>query len=164
LLLSPLKRLLYVTPVAIGVSIVCFLLIHITPGDPLSAILPSDAPLELQMQMRAAYGFDKPLWMQYALWFWKVLHGDLGTSIPTGRPGAAAACPFFGFVAGYFRDSWLDKLASALSVLGVSVPHYWLGMVMVIIFSAQLGWLPPPRAGAGGPGKWAARPTHLRHH
>jgi peptide/nickel transport system permease protein len=134
------------------------------------------------MQMRAAYGFDKPLWVQYALWFWKVLHGDLGTSIATGRPVAAEVVravgntlilatvatligftlgTFFGFVAGYFRDSWLDKLASALSVLGVSVPHYWLGMVMVIIFSAQLGWLPPTGAGPGGSGNW--RPEHLRY-
>jgi len=85
MLLYTLKRLLYVTPVAIGVSIVCFLLIHITPGDPLSAILPSDAPLELQNQLRAVYGFDKPIWVQYGLWFWKVLHGDLGTSLATGR-------------------------------------------------------------------------------
>ncbi len=184
MLLYTLKRLLYVTPVAIGVSIVCFLLIHITPGDPLSAILPSDAPLELQMQMRAAYGFDKPLWVQYALWFWKVLHGDLGTSIATGRPVAAEVLravgntlilatvatligftlgTFFGFVAGYFRDSWLDKLASAPSVLGVSVPHYWLGMVMVIIFSAQLGWLPPTGAGPGGSSNWRPDPEHLSY-
>jgi peptide/nickel transport system permease protein len=184
MLLYILKRLLYVTPVAIGVSIVCFLLIHITPGDPLSAILPSDAPLELQMQMRAAYGFDKPLWMQYGLWFWKILHGDLGTSIATGRPVAAEVTravgntlilatvatligftlgTFFGFVAGYFRDSWLDKLASAVSVLGVSVPHYWLGMVMVIIFSAQLGWLPPTGAGPDGSSNWRPDPEHLRY-
>src|SRR5712671_3894152 len=165
MLLYTLKRLLYVTPVAIGVSIVCFLLIHITPGDPLSAILPSDAPLELQMQMRAAYGFDKPLWVQYALWFWKVLHGDLGTSIATGRPVAAEVVravgntlilatvatligftlgTFFGFVAGYFRDSWL-------------------GMVMVIIFSAQLGWLPPTGAGPGGSSNWRPDPEHLSY-
>src|SRR6267142_1349030 len=165
MLLYTLKRLLYVTPVAIGVSIVCFLLIHITPGDPLSAILPSDAPLELQNQMRAAYGFDKPLWVQSALWFWQVLHGDLGASIATGRPVAAEVVravgntlilatvatligftlgTFFGFVAGYFRDSWLGK-------------------VMVIIFSAQRGWLPPTGAGPGGSGNWRPDPEHLSY-
>src|SRR5260370_3436716 len=117
--------------------------------------------------------------MQYALWFWKVLHGDLGTSIATGRPVAAEVVravgntlilatvatligftlgTFFGFVAGYFRDSWLDKLASAVSVLGVSVPHYWLGMVMVIVFSAQLGLLPPTRARPGRASPLRPRP------
>ena len=184
MLIYILKRLVYVTPVAIGVSIVCFLLVHITPGDPLTAILPSDATLELQEQMRAAYGFDKPLPVQYALWFWKVIHGDLGTSLATGRPVASEVSravsntfilsatatligftfgTFFGFVAGYFRDSWLDKLASGISVLGVSVPHYWLGMVLVIIFSAQLGWLPPTGAGPDGSGSWRPDPEHLRY-
>src|SRR5260370_24922991 len=85
MLVYTLKRLLYVTPVVIGVSIICFLLVHIAPGDPLSAILPADATQELVEQMRAAYGFDRPLPVQYALWFWKVVHGDLGTSIATGR-------------------------------------------------------------------------------
>jgi peptide/nickel transport system permease protein len=184
MLIYILKRLAYVTPVAIGVSIVCFLLVHITPGDPLTAILPSDATQELQDQMRAAYGFDKPLPVQYALWFWKVIHGDLGTSLATGRPVASEVGravgntlilatmatligftfgTFFGFVAGYFRDSWLDKLASAVSVLGVSVPHYWLGMVLVIVFSAQLGWLPPTGAGPDGSGAWRPDPEHLRY-
>ena len=178
------RRIVYVIPIIISVALVCFMLVHITPGDPLTAILPSDASLELQNQMRAAYGFDKPLWVQYGLWFWKVLHGDLGTSIATGRSVASEVSravgntlilatvatligftlgTFFGFVAGYFRDSWLDKLASALSVLGVSVPHYWLGMVMVIIFSAQLGWLPPTGAGPGGSGNWRPDPEHLSY-
>ncbi|MDC7787604.1 ABC transporter permease [Rhodoplanes sp. TEM] len=179
-----LRRLIYVTPVAIGVTVVCFLLVHITPGDPLTAILPADATLELQEQMKAAYGFDKPLPVQYGLWFWKVLHGDLGHSIATGRPVATEVLravkntlilatvatligftfgTLFGFVAGYFRDSWLDKLASFVSVLGVSVPHYWLGMVLVIIFSAQLGWLPPTGAGPDGSGDWRPDAAHLRY-
>ncbi len=184
MLLYTFKRLLYVTPVAIGVSFVCFLLVHIAPGDPLLAVLPADAPLELQNQLRATYGFDKPLPVQYGLWFWKVLHGDLGTSIATGRSVASEVAravsntlilatvatligftlgTFFGFVAGYFRDSWLDKLASAVSVLGVSVPHYWLGMVMVIVFSAQLGWLPPTGAGPSGSSNWRPDAEHLSY-
>jgi peptide/nickel transport system permease protein len=178
------KRLLHVAPVALGVSVVCFLLVHIAPGDPLSAILPVDATAQMQEEMRAAYGFDKPLPVQYGLWLWKVLHGDLGLSIATGRPVAAEVGravgnslilasvatligftfgTFFGFVAGYARDSWLDRVASAVSVFGVSVPHYWLGMVMVIIFSAQLGWLPPTGAGPDGSSNWRPDPEHLRH-
>jgi peptide/nickel transport system permease protein len=67
----------------------------------------------------------------------------------------------FGFVAGYFRDRWPDKLASLISVLGVSVPHYWLGMVLVIIFSVMLGWL--PAVGAGGSLDWAWDWAHLQY-
>ncbi|MFO1151513.1 MAG: ABC transporter permease [Alsobacter sp.] len=166
-----LKRIVYVLPVALGVSLVCFMLVHIAPGDPLTAVLPVDASAELQAQMRAVYGFDRPLPVQYALWLWRVLHGDLGVSIATGRPVSsevlnavvnslilAAAATLIGFalgaglglLAGYASGTWLDKLASLVSVLGVSVPHYWLGMVLVIVFSVQLGWLPATGGGPGG--------------
>jgi peptide/nickel transport system permease protein len=134
--------------------------------------------------MRAAYGFDQPLPVQYGLWFWKVVHGDLGASIATGRPVAdevmravgntlilaavATVIGFtfgalFGFVAGYFRDRWPDKVASLVSVLGVSVPHYWLGMVLVIIFSVNLNWLPPTGAGPNGSEGWRPDIEHLRY-
>src|SRR5882757_5140655 len=86
MLLYVLKRIVYVTPVALGVSIICFLLVHLAPGDPLTAVMPIDATAEQQAQMRVAYGFDRPLIIQYGLWLWKVLHGDLGTSIASGRP------------------------------------------------------------------------------
>jgi peptide/nickel transport system permease protein len=184
MLVYTLKRLLYVTPVVIGVSVICFLLVHIAPGDPLSAVLPADATQELVEQMRAAYGFDRPLPVQYALWFWKVVHGDLGNSIATGRSVASEVGravgntlilasvatligftfgALFGFVAGYFSNRWPDKLASLVSVLGVSVPHYWLGMVLVIIFSANLNWLPPTGAGPDGSAAWRPDLTHLRY-
>jgi peptide/nickel transport system permease protein len=182
--LYTLKRILYVTPVALGVSIFCFLLVHLAPGDPLTAVMPIDATAAQQAEMRSAYGFDKPLPVQFGIWLWKVLHGDLGQSIATGRPvlsevGRAVGNSlilasvatligftfgtFFGFVAGYFRDSALDKAASAVSVLGVSVPHYWLGIVMVIVFSATLGWLPPTGAGPDGSGNWRPDLEHLRY-
>ncbi|KQQ45547.1 ABC transporter permease [Methylobacterium sp. Leaf125] len=179
-----LQRLLTVTPVALGVSIVCFMLVHLAPGDPLSAVLPVDATQETIDAMRAAYGYDKPLPVQYVIWLWHVIQGDLGTSIATGRPvvqevgravvnslilafvatliGFTFGC-LFGFVAGYFRNSILDRLASAVSVFGVSVPHYWLGMVLVIVFSAQLGWLPPTGAGPDGSGNWRPDFDHLRY-
>ena len=184
MLLYALKRLISVTPVALGVSIVCFLLVHLAPGDPLTAIMPVDATAEQQAEMRAAYGFDKPLPIQYGIWLWQVLHGDLGQSIASGRPVLSEVSravgnslilasvatligftfgTFFGFVAGYFRDSPLDKIASMVAVLGVCVPHYWLGIVMVIIFSATLGWLPPTGAGPDGSGNWRPDIDHLRY-
>jgi peptide/nickel transport system permease protein len=81
-------RMLYTLPVAFGVSVVCFMLVHIAPGDPLTSILPPDASAQLQQEMRALYGFDRPLPVQYGIWLLKVLQGDFGTSIATGRPVA----------------------------------------------------------------------------
>ena len=171
MLLYFLKRLVHVIPVAFGVSVICFLLIHLAPGDPLAAILPPDATAEFQAQIRSLYGFDKPLVVQYGLWVLRALHGDLGYSIATGRPvageiGAAVANSFIlalaatligftaggllGFVAGVNRGTWIDRIASAVSMAGVSVPHYWLGMVLVIVFSVWLGWLPATGSGSGG--------------
>ena len=179
-----LKRLAYMLPVALGVSFFCFLLVHIAPGDPLTSVLPPDASQAQQDEMRKLYGFDKPLPLQFILWLWKAVQGDLGVSIATGRPVAAEVgkavgntlmvallatligfvlgC-LFGFIAGYFKGSAADRIASGLSVLGVSVPHYWLGMVLVIIFSVQLNWLPPGGAGPDGSGAWKWNWEHFRY-
>ena len=80
------RRIVYVIPIVISVALVCFLLVHITPGDPLVAVLPADASQELAAQLRIAYGFDRPLPVQFGIWMWKAVHGDLGNSIATGRP------------------------------------------------------------------------------
>ncbi|WP_234193025.1 MULTISPECIES: ABC transporter permease [Pseudacidovorax] len=178
-----LRRILYTVPIMLGVTLVCFALVHIAPGDPLVSVLPADASAELQAQLRTVYGFDRPLPEQFVRWVWRALHGDLGMSIATSRPVAgevmravvntlrlavlATAIGFllgslFGFVAGYFRNSVIDRLASLLSVLGVSTPHYWLGMVMVIVFSSQLMWLPATGAGPGGSGEWAWDWAHVQ--
>ena len=184
MLLYVLRRIVYVIPIVISVALVCFLLVHITPGDPLVAVLPADASQELAAQLRTAYGFDRPLPVQFGLWLWRALHGDLGNSIATGRPVltrgaargqntvtlaiAAALIGFtlgllFGLIAGYFRDTWIDKVATSIAIAGVSVPHYWLGMVLVIIFSVQLNWLPAVGAGPGGSGAWAWDWEHLKY-
>ena len=178
------KRVLFALPIMLGVTIVCFALVYMAPGDPLVSVLPPDASLEIKQQMMVLYGFDRPYHEQYARWLWRVVQGDLGTSIRTGRPVGteiskavgntlmlAALATFigfvlgtlFGFVAGYFRDTWIDKTASALSVFGVSVPHYWLGMVLVIIFAATLGWLPPTGAGPGGSDDWKWNYEHVQY-
>ena len=171
-------------PVAIGVSLICFMLVHIAPGDPLISVLPPDASADLREQIRRSYGFDRPLPIQYWIWLKNVFQGDFGTSIATGRPVVdelrkaigntiilsliATLIGFFfgslfGFVAGYHRDTVIDKIASFISVIGVSVPHYWLGMVLVIIFSVQLGWLPATGAGPGGSSAWVWDWTHIKH-
>lgn len=179
-----LQRIIYTAPVMLGVAIVCFALVHISPGDPLMSILPADASQDMQDRLRVLYGFDRSYLEQFYLWFTRALQGDLGSSIATGRPvtaevfravgntltlaavataiGFALGC-LFGFAAGYFANTWIDKVASAMSVFGVSVPHYWLGMVLVIIFSAQLGWLPAAGAGPGGSGAWRWDAEHLSY-
>ena len=178
------KRLVLALPIMFGVALVCFALVHLAPGDPLVSVLPPDASQSLCEQMMALYGFDRPYAEQFLRWCVRALQGDLGSSIRTGRPVVAevgkavgntlmlAAVAtfigfvlgtFFGFVAGYFRDTWIDKTASLIAVVGVSVPHYWLGMVLVIIFAATLGWLPPTGAGPGGSDRWVWDWVHVQH-
>ena len=142
-----LRRLILVLPVAFGVSVVCFALVQIAPGDPLTAIMPVDATAEQQAAMRAAYGLDKPVPVQYLIWVGNLLQGEMGRSIASGRPvaevfgavgnslllaaaAAVIAFPigiFLGFLAGYFRDTALDRAVTALSITGVSVPELLAG-------------------------------------
>lgn len=179
-----LRRVLYTIPIMLGVALFCFLLVHISPGDPLISVLPPDATIEMQQQLERLYGFDRPYHEQFFRWLARALQGDLGTSIATNRPVSSEVMravvntlrlallatligfffgALFGFIAGYFRDTWLDKLASALAVFGVSVPHYWLGIVLVILFSVQLNWLPATGAGPGSSSEWRFDWQHLRY-
>jgi peptide/nickel transport system permease protein len=179
-----LKRLVYTLPIALGVTLVSFTLVYLAPGDPLNAIAPADAPAEVIETLKATYGLDRPLPVRYGLWLARALHGDLGASIATGRSVAAevlgaagntlllAAVAAFvgvsvgcalGALAGYHAGGWVDRIASAISVVGVSVPHYWLGLVLTIVFSVKLGWLPAMGAGDGGSGAWAWDAEHLRY-
>ncbi len=179
-----LRRLIYTLPIMLGVALVCFALVHLAPGDPLVSILPPDASMELQNQLRTLYGFDRSLPEQFVVWVWRALQGDLGTSIASNRAVAAEVMTavgntlrlavlatligfvfgcLFGFVAGYFQNSWVDKLASITAVLGVSVPHYWLGMVLVIVFAVLLPWLPSSGAGPGSSADWVWTWEYIRH-
>jgi peptide/nickel transport system permease protein len=160
------------------------MLVQIAPGDPINAIVPPDAPADVVEQVRKDYGLDKPLPVQFGLWLLKVVQGDLGRSLATGRPvwadlqtavantlllaavasaiGFALGC-VLGGLAGTFRGSALDRIAVGTAVAGVSVPHYWLGMVLVVIFSVQLNWLPAMGAGPGGSADWAWNWEHVKH-
>ncbi len=178
------RRILYVVPIGLGVTVLVFALVHIAPGDPISAIVPPDAPEEMVQELRKAYGFDRPLPIQYATWLGRVLIGDLGRSVARGREVVdelTLAVPntlilavggtllgftlgaFFGGVAGYFQGRWIDKLATATAITGVSVPHYWLGLVLVIIFSVELNVLPSFGMGPGGSTAWQWNAEHLKH-
>lgn len=183
-----LRRLLYTLPIALGVTLLSFLLVYIAPGDPLNAIAPADAPAEVVSALKAAYGLDKPLPVQYGLWLLRAVQGDLGVSIASGRAVRsevfaavtntlmlAAFAALLGMVAGVVLGAIAgnhvggaaDRFASGLSVLGVSVPHYWLGLVLTIVFSVWLDWLPAMGAGPGssasGGNGWVWDWAHLRH-
>lgn len=178
------RRILYAVPIALAVGFVCFMLVQIAPGDPINAIVPPDAPGDVVEQVRREYGLDKPLPVQFGIWLMKVAQGDLGRSLATGRTVwsdlstaigntlmLAAAAALLGFalgcilggLAGTFRGSLLDRVAVGTAVAGVSVPHYWLGMVLVVIFSVQLNWLPAMGAGPGGSADWSWDWEQVKH-
>lgn len=179
-----LKRLFYALPIAFAVSALCFALVYLAPGDPLSAVLPADASQAMVDSVKARYGLDQPVLQQYALWLAHALQGDLGQSISTGRAVSTEIASaignslllavlasllallvggLMGLVAGYRQNSRLDRLLSALAIAGVSIPHYWLGIVLVAIFSVRLQWLPAMGAGPGGSGAWRWDGEHLAY-
>jgi peptide/nickel transport system permease protein len=179
-----LKRLLYAVPIALGVTLVSFMLVHMAPGDALNAIAPADAPADVIEALKAAYGLDRPVPVQYGLWLLRALQGDLGTSIASGRAvagevlgavsntlmlagvasfaGVLMGCAL-GALAGYQSGSAIDRMATVLSVIGVSIPHYWLGLILTIVFSITLGWLPAMGAGADSSNAWVWDLEHIRY-
>ena len=179
-----LRRLLYTLPIVLGVSLVCFSFIHIAPGDPISAVLPEQASAEMIAQIKAAYGFDKPLPVQYLLWLGHVFTGDFGLSIMTRRPVMAEVGPAMantallavaavllsfvlgtglGLIAGMTDRRAVDRSVSTFAVFGISLPHYWLGMVMVVIFAVKYRVLPATGMGPAGTDLFAFTADDFRH-
>ena len=184
MILYALRRLIYLIPVAFGVSLLVFALVHLAPGDPISAIVPADAPKEVIDKLKEYYGFDKPLPVQYFRWLAVTLTGDLGTSIGTGRSVATevgsafgntiilaiSACLLafslaliLGTAAAYAKTRIVDRLVTSIALVGVSVPHFWLAIVLVIIFSVENRWLPPMGLGPENATGWRLDWPHLQH-
>ncbi|MCX7363576.1 MAG: ABC transporter permease [Alphaproteobacteria bacterium] len=184
MLLYALRRLIYLVPVAFGVSLLVFALVHLAPGDPISAIVPPDAPKEVIDKLKEYYGFDKPLPVQYFRWLAVTLTGDLGTSIGTGRSVATevgsafgntiilaiSACLLafslaliLGTAAAYAKTRIVDRLVTSIALVGVSVPHFWLAIVLVIIFSVENRWLPPMGLGPENATGWRLDWPHIQH-
>ena len=180
-----LRRILYAVPIIFGVTVICFTLVYLAPGDPLQTLLPEDATAETIQMVKEAYGFDKPIPVQYFVWLGNALTGDLGISIATGRAvldeiagalvntimlAVAAVLLAFtlafalGIVAGYTAGSALDRAVTGFAVVGVSVPNYWLGIVLVIIFSVEMMWLPATGMGPDGSANFNVfNPEHLTY-
>lgn len=158
-----LKRLLLLVPIMLGVTLVVFAAIHAVPGDAAHLMLGEKATAESLAALRKELGLDQPLYVQYLTFLGHLLQGDLGRSVQTGNPvtlelmerfpatvelalaalfiALAVGVPL-GVVAAIRRNSWVDYLAMSGSLLGVSMPIFWLGLVLMMVFSAFLGWLP----------------------
>jgi peptide/nickel transport system permease protein len=172
-------RLLHTALILFGVSLVAFALIHMIPGNPLDILLPPEAPKSVVDRLRNEFGFDRPLYIQYLTWLGRVSHGNLGTSVFTGREVThdllhalgntlviAVPAAFFGFglgitlgtLAAFNYGKLTDRLISAFVILGLSVPHFWLAIVLVIIFAVLWNLLPAAGMGSTGgfPTSWDA--------
>jgi peptide/nickel transport system permease protein len=156
---------LQIIPVLLGVSIVVFFMVRAIPGDPAQLLLGQQATEEQVQQVRQNMGLDKPVIVQYGIFLADALRGDLGTSIVTGRPVTTellARLPAtleltafamliailvgvpVGVISAVKQYSLLDKFTSVLALMGVSMPIFWLAMILIVIFFVNLGWLPFP--------------------
>lgn len=157
-------------PVLFGVTLITFLLTHVALGDPARAMMGQRADPEMVARIRAEYGLDKPLWSRYPLYMGKLLVGDLGYSYRQGRPvshvvaerlpatvrlaiAAMMVAVILGIAAGTIaamrHNTMWDLLMMTISLLGISVPVFWLGMMLILFFAVWLGWLPISGYGDG---------------
>ncbi|MCW5850334.1 MAG: ABC transporter permease [Anaerolineae bacterium] len=159
-----LKRLLASLPVIIGISMLVFFSLYLIPGDPLTAVLGDAVVSQAQAaQLREQYGFNDPLPVQYLRFAGRALQGDLGRSLQYKRPVldeirtqlpatiqltlasmliAVGVGMSLGILAALRPHSWLDSLSMAVALVGVSFPSFWVGLMMLLVFSLFLGWLP----------------------
>jgi len=156
-------RLLQAIPVLFGVSLAVFLMVHLIPGDPAALIAGTDATRADVEPVRQSLGLDRPLPAQYAAFVGKALTGDFGTSFRTGRPVLEEIVPRYlntvvlgaiaiaiailigmasGIVSAVRRYTAFDNAALLLSLAGVSMPTFFLGLLLMLVFSVWLGWLP----------------------
>ena len=158
-----LKRLVGLAPTLLIVAVLVFLFVHMLPGDPARLAAGQDADLETVELVRKELGLDKPLPEQFVRFFTNIVQGDLGTSIRTRRPVSVEIAERFmptllltlvsmawsvvfgmgiGIISAVFRNRWPDRLGMTLAVSGISFPAFALGMLLMQIFSVDLGWLP----------------------
>jgi peptide/nickel transport system permease protein len=158
-----LRRLLLTLPILFIVSVICFSMINLIPGDPATVILGPEASQQAKEQMRNRLNLNEPIPVQYLDWLGGVLRGDLGESLIDDTPvsqlilerlpvtielavGTFAVSLTIAVVAGILsasrRGTWVDYLSTGVALGGISIPHFWLGMMFIIIFAVSLGWLP----------------------
>jgi len=157
------RRFLQMIPITLGILTLVFSLIHLIPGDPAAQIAGEGARPEDVAAVRQALGLDQPLWTQYIHYLTRIAHGDLGTSFRTNESVAAAirerypatiqlamgamlvallvAFPL-GMVSAIYRNSWIDNVARFFALVGVSMPSFWFGPLLIIAFAINRHWFP----------------------
>ncbi|MBR9763851.1 MAG: ABC transporter permease subunit [Rhodobacteraceae bacterium] len=159
-----LGKLAVLIPTFFGITIVAFGFVRVLPGDPIM-LMAGERGLtpERHAQLMAQYGFDRPLWQQYLSYLGDLFQGDLGTSLVTHRPVAEDFLTFFpatmelglctmilaiciglplGVLAAVKRGSWFEQISMSAALVGYSMPIFWWGLLMIILFSGTLGWTP----------------------
>jgi glutathione transport system permease protein len=165
-----LQRLIGIIPLLFIVSVLVFMFIHLIPGDPARLIAGKEATLDEINGIRMQLGLDQPLWKQYLSYMNDMFHGDLGNSIRSGMPvtemmksrflptlwltllsmaWAVVIGVVIGIVSAVKRNKWPDYAGMLIAISGISIPGFWLGLVLIQIFSVQLGWFP-----TGGIDSW----------
>jgi len=165
------RRLLLTVPVLLGVTFIIFAMVRMIPGDPAQVIAGEQATRETVETVRRSLGLDRPLLLQYVHFLGDLLRGDMGRSTRSLRPVAQELADRFpntieltlagmlvasliGVVAGVVsatrQNRWPDTLSMVVALAGVSMPVFWLGLMLILLFSVKLGWLPPV-----GRGSWA---------
>ncbi|WP_159586254.1 ABC transporter permease [Chelativorans xinjiangense] len=171
-----LKRLAMIVPVLFGLTVIVFLIMAMIPGDPATAILGAYATPENVERINRQLGLDRSLPEQYFIWLGNLLQGDFGRSYSLNRPvidevlerfnatlilaGASLVlCTVFGLVAGIVsavrQFGWTDRIVTFFVLIGISMPSFWLGLLLILVFAVNLRWLPPSGMyaiyGGGGP-------------
>ena len=157
------KRLLAAIPVILGLTIIVFLIMAMIPGDPATAILGSYATAENVEKLNRDLGLDKPLFQQYFIWLTNLFQGDFGRSYTLNRPvldevlerfsatlilagTALVLCSVLGLIAGVVsavrQFSWVDKTITFAVLIGISVPSFWLGLLLILVFAVDLRLFP----------------------
>jgi len=163
------RRTLLLIPIFFIISLVVFSLIHLVPGDPIDSLLGPGSTAADKVALTKVYGLDKSLPVQYGVWLKKFITGDMGQSIIEKQPVSdmilynmpftvrlGLASIFISFVLGIFlgiisaaaRNTFIDYISMLIALLGVTVPAFWLGLILMLVFSVMLGWFPVSGSGS----------------
>lgn len=164
------RRVLFLIPVLLGVSLLTFLMVHVGPADPAQVLAGPAASPEVVASLRREFGFDRPLYVQYLSYLGRIIQGDLGRSLLTRGQVAHEILAVFPYtvelvavsivmaticgvpmavIAAVMRGSFFDRMVMTVAVTGASLPAFWIGLILIYFCSYQLGWF--PISGRGGP-------------